>query len=80
MLRAVLARQRDWDVLKATGRFLNSIGAKEEAVTLRTALAGEKYSEDSHCMCEHTQMLGPNDKMSCDVVVIAVLVCNCMKL
>ena len=37
----VLAKQRDWDVLKATGGFLSKIGAKEQAANLRTALAGE---------------------------------------
>lgn len=41
VLPAVLAKQRDWDVLKATGRFLNDIGAKEQAANLRTALAGD---------------------------------------
>lgn len=53
LLHTVLARQRDWDVLKATGRFLNSIGAKEQAVTLRTALAGEKCLKHSHFMRDY---------------------------
>ena len=37
---AVLAKQRDWDVLKTTGSCLADIGAKEQAANLRMALAG----------------------------------------
>lgn len=37
---AVLAKQRDWHVLRKTGDCLGEIGAKEEAANLRAALAG----------------------------------------
>lgn len=57
MLPAVLAKQRDWDVLKATGRFLNDIGAKEQAANLRTALAGDYHLTGGVCIqeCKHIQ-------------------------
>ncbi len=45
---AVLAKQRDWDVLLKTGRCLVDIGAKEDAANLRAALAGDLHSTPEH--------------------------------
>lgn len=72
ILPAVLSRQRDWDVLRATGRSLNSIGAREEAVTLRTALAGEKCFHDSHCMHEFTWIMR-DQTTECQVMLWCLL-------
>ena len=78
-LPAVLARQRDWDVLKATGRFLNSIGAKEHAVTLRTALAGDKCFEDSHFMHELIHVMKEQTtQLPTNGVMVTVWVCDSM--